>query len=139
MNFITPIDFEMLKFKNPAIWLAKSIFVFNSRTTFFFDMQFQQNDKGNYGQWFKPKKPTHPWAFFLFAKSKQSYFRGVFWHYPQKSGSIRSVRKILRDAFEKMHLPTIILTYWQWLNHRTHWQRSKKFLTWASCWEVIVF
>ena len=29
MNFITPIVFEISKFKNPAIWLAESIFVFN--------------------------------------------------------------------------------------------------------------
>ena len=29
INFITPIVFEILKFKNLAIWFAKSIFVFN--------------------------------------------------------------------------------------------------------------
>ena len=39
-NFITPIVFEILKFKNPAIWLADSIFAFNSRTRFFPDMRF---------------------------------------------------------------------------------------------------
>ena len=29
INFITPIAFEILKLKNPAIGLAKSIFAFN--------------------------------------------------------------------------------------------------------------
>ena len=29
INFITPIVFEILKLKNPAIWLAKSIFAFD--------------------------------------------------------------------------------------------------------------
>ena len=29
INFITPIAFEILKLKNPAIWLAESIFAFN--------------------------------------------------------------------------------------------------------------
>ena len=29
INFITPIVFETLKLKNPAIWLDKSIFAFN--------------------------------------------------------------------------------------------------------------
>ena len=34
INFIPPIVFEILKFKNPAIWLAKSIFAINSRSRF---------------------------------------------------------------------------------------------------------
>ena len=29
INFITPLAFDILKLKNPAIWLAKSIFAFN--------------------------------------------------------------------------------------------------------------
>ena len=33
INFMPPIVFEILKFKNPAIWLAEGIFAFfNSRT-----------------------------------------------------------------------------------------------------------
>ena len=40
IHFIPPVVFEILKFKNPEIWLAKSIFAFNSRTRFFPDMLF---------------------------------------------------------------------------------------------------
>ena len=29
INFITPIVFEISKLKNPAVWLAKSIYAFN--------------------------------------------------------------------------------------------------------------
>ena len=34
IHFIPAIVFEILKFKNPAIWLPESIFTFNSRTKF---------------------------------------------------------------------------------------------------------
>ena len=40
INFIPPIVFEILKFKNPAIRMAESIFAFNSRTRFFPDIRF---------------------------------------------------------------------------------------------------
>ena len=92
-KFITPIVFEILKFKNLAIWLAESIFAFTSRTLFFQNMQFQQNHIGHYGASFKPKKSTHQWIFFP-AKSKKTYFGGVLGHYTQnvivseKSGSV---------------------------------------------------
>ena len=97
INFIPPIVFEILKFKNPASWLAESIFAFNSRTRYFPDMQFSQNQKDHYSAWFQLKKSAHQWTifFFLFAKSKKPYFGGVFGHYPQnetfsqKSGSAR--------------------------------------------------
>ena len=58
INYIPPIFFEILKFKNSATRLAKSIFAFNWRTRFP-DMRFQKNHKGHYGAWFKPKKSTH--------------------------------------------------------------------------------
>ena len=34
INFIAPLVFEIWKFKNPAIWLVKSIFAFNSKHIF---------------------------------------------------------------------------------------------------------
>ena len=49
INFILPIVFEILKFKNPAIWLAESIFAFKLRARFSSDMQFWQYHKGHYG------------------------------------------------------------------------------------------
>ena len=52
-------SFETLKFKNPVIWLADIVFAFNLRSRFVPDMRFQQNHKGHYGAWFKPKKSTH--------------------------------------------------------------------------------
>ena len=67
INFMPPIIFEMLKFKNAAIWLAKSVFAFNSRTRFFPEMRFQQ---GHFSAWFKSKKSTDQWSVSIF---------GVFW------------------------------------------------------------
>ena len=40
INFISQLVFEILKFRNPPIWLAESIFAFNLRTRLFPDMQF---------------------------------------------------------------------------------------------------
>ena len=65
--------FEILKLRNPAIWLAESNFAFNSRTRFFPDMRFQQNHKGHCGAWFKPKKSAQQ-TFFCFAKCKKPIF-----------------------------------------------------------------
>ena len=42
ISFIPSIVFDILKFKNPTIWLGESIFAFKSRTRFFPDMQFSQ-------------------------------------------------------------------------------------------------
>ena len=125
INFISPIAFEMLKLKNPAIWLAESIFALNSRTRFFTDRQFQQNHKGSYDAWFEPKKSTHQWTIFLLNKKKPILV--VFLDiipkmrfFYQKSSSVsflplrhpnfmRSFRKILWAILEKTHLPTDIL------------------------------
>ena len=124
-KLIPPIVFEILMFKNPAIWLAKNVFAFNSRTRFFPDMWFYQNHKSHYGAWFKPKKSTYQWTI-SFVKSKKSYFGGVLGHHPQseifsqKSGCasflhlrhphfMRSFRKILWGIL-KTCLPTDIVT-----------------------------
>ena len=118
--------FEILKLRNPAIWLPESNFAFNSRTRFFPDMRFQQNHKGHCGAWFKSKKSTQQ-TLFCFAKCKKPYFCGVFGYYPQneifsqKSGSVSfwllrhpnflsSFRKVLWAVLDKTCLPTDILT-----------------------------
>ena len=88
---------------------------------------------------------------------KKCYFWGVFGHYPQneifsqRSGStsflplrhpnfMRSFRKILWTVLEKMCLPTDILTYWQWWNHRTPFRLKvgvqKAILTTATYFKV---
>ena len=106
-----------LSFKNPAIWLAKSIFEHNLRTRFFPDMGFSQKVDNNYGASFTSKKSTHQWTKF-FAKSKKHHFWGIFGHYPQneiffkKSGSVtflplifpnfmQSFRKLLWVVLQK--------------------------------------
>ena len=134
-DFIPLIVSEILKFKNPAIWLAESIFVFNLRTRFLLAMLSQQNHKGHHGAWFKPKISTHQWNIFL-QNPKISIFmvflsiiskNEIFF---KKFGSVsflplrqpnfmRSFRKILCVVLEKTPLPTDILTYWQLWNHNT--------------------
>ena len=104
INLIPPLVFEILKFKNLAIWLADSIFGFNLRTTFFPDMRYEQKYKGDYGSWFKPKKFTHQSIIYIYiyiyiAKSKKPYICDVFVHYLQnevfiqKSGCINFTLK----------------------------------------------
>ena len=131
MNFVSPIVFEILKFKNLAIWLAELIFAFNSRNRFFPDMQFWQNHKA-YGAWFRPKKATHQLTifFFFFFQNSRNLSWGVLGNYPQnktfskKSSSVsflllrhpnfmRSFRKILWAMLEKTRLLTDILKYWE--------------------------
>ena len=71
-----------LNLKNPAIWLAESIFENNLRTRFFPDMGFSQKVDNNYGASFKTKKSRHQWTNFS-VKSKKHHFWGIFGHYPQ--------------------------------------------------------
>ena len=51
--------------KSSVLWLAESIFAYNPRTWFFQDIQFSQNQKGNYGALFKPNGSTRQWIKFL--------------------------------------------------------------------------
>ena len=74
INFMPPIIFEILKFKNAAIWLAKSVFAFNSRTRFFPEMWFQH---GHFSAWFKSKKSAGQWTIFFENQNKTIF--GVFW------------------------------------------------------------
>ena len=135
INFIPPIVFEILKFKNTAIWLAEGIFAFYLKTRFFQTCCFQ-NHKVHYGAWFKFRKFTHQWTIFL-KYPKTPIFR-VFWgivpkirFFSQKFGSVsfstlrhpnfmRSFRKALWAVLEKTRLPTDILTYWL----LTYWNHS---------------
>ena len=136
ITLLCKVVFEILKFKNLAIWLAESIFVFNSRTRLFPNIRF------NKIIWvirvIQIQKSTNQWHIF-FAKYKKQFW-GYFWalstkwDFPQKSGSfsflalrhlnfIKSFRKILWAVLEKTRLPTDhgLLTYWHtdWWNHRT--------------------
>ena len=80
---------------------------------------------------------------YFFAKSQNPCFLGVLGYYPQneifskKSGSVSflplrhpnfmgSFREILRAVLKKTRLPTDILTYWQWWNHRTPFRLKAK-------------
>ena len=137
INFISPIVFEMLKLKNPAIWLAESIFALNSRTRFFADRQFQQNHKSSYDAWFEPKKSTHQWTIFLL--NKKNPILGVFLDIIPKMrfftknpalsvfypwGTLTSW-EVSEKSYEPFWRKLIyLLTYWynyiwQWWNHRT--------------------
>ena len=122
INFIPLVVFEITKFKNRTIWLANSIFAFNSRTRFFLDIRFYQNHKSHYGAWFKPKKSTYQWTIFL-CKSKKLYFWGCFEALSQKifpknstpsvslplrhPNFMRSFRQFLRRFGEN------VFTYWR--------------------------
>ena len=80
INFIPLAVFEISKFKNRTIWLANSIFAFNSRTRFFLDIRFYPTN-------------LHINGLFFFAKSKKLYFGGCFEalskiFFPPKFGSV---------------------------------------------------
>ena len=65
----------------------------------------------------------------FFCKTQKTYFWGVFGQYPKNlavnflplrhPNFMRSFRKILWAILEKTRLPTDVLTYWHWWNHRT--------------------
>ena len=125
INFIPPIVFEILKFKNPAIWLAESILAF-----FFADMQINRiikviivndlNAKNLYIKWLS------------FCKIQKTLFLGYFWAFSQKSDFFQKIRfrqifnlKALKlhGKFQKNPIsrfgenafnywPTDLLTYW---------------------------
>ena len=86
----------------------------------------------------------------FFCKIKKIPFLGVFGHYPQNEiffqksdyvsflrlkqpNFMRSFRQILWAVLEKMSLPTDVLIYWQWWNHRT------PFLLKAGVQKIIMF
>ena len=136
-NFIPPIVFGILKFKNPAIWLTKSIIALNLRTRFFPDMRFWQILKAMHD--LNPENPHINGLFFYFLQNQKNLILGVFlgivpkWDFSQNlalsvflplrhRNFMRSFRKILWAVLEKIGLPTDILTYWQWWNHRTNFR-----------------
>ena len=140
-NFIW-IVFETLKLK-PCNLIGQehfSIFPFNSvNQDYSLICGFNRIIKVIMVHDLKQKKSTHQWIIFLFsffvAKSKKTYFGGVFGHYLQKKffpqnqalsvflplkhlNFKRSFKKILW-AVLKACLPTYMLTYWKQWNHRT--------------------
>ena len=123
INLIPPIVLEILKFKNAAIWLAKSIFAFNLRTRFFPDLRFYRIIKVIMVHDLNPKI-LHINRLFLLQNPKETHSFGVFWGiilkneiFSHKSDSVsflplqhtnfmRSFRKIL-SRFGKNKF-----TYW---------------------------
>ena len=109
INCIPPIVFEILKFKNPAIWLA-------------------ENHKRHYCVWFKPKnlhinglfcckiQKTLFWGCRWALFSKWDFFQKIqlcqFFNLKRHPNFMKSFRKILWSVLEKTHLPTDIMTYW---------------------------
>ena len=121
INFIPPVAFDILKFKNPVIWLAKSIFALTQEPDFSQICSFDRIIKVIMVLDLNPKN-LHINGL-IFAKSKKPYFWGVFGHYPKmrflpemrflplrQPNFMRSSRKILWAVSEKMHLPIDILT-----------------------------
>ena len=60
INIIPQIVFEILKFKNPAIWFVESILVYHLRSRFFADIMFSQNHEANYEASFAAQKVMLP-------------------------------------------------------------------------------
>ena len=60
INIIPQIVFEILKFKNPAIWFVESILAYHLRSRFFADIQFSQNHEANYEASFAAQKVMLP-------------------------------------------------------------------------------
>ena len=118
INFIPPIVFEILKFKNLAIWLAEGIFAFYLKTRFFQTCCFQ-NHKVHYGAWFKFRKFTYQWTIFL-----KPLFLGCFGALSQKYDFFPKIRLFqffnlkapkLHEKFQKSPVSCFgenAFTYW---------------------------
>ena len=78
INFIPPLVFEIWKFKNPAIWLVKSIFAFNSKHIFSQTCSFNRIVKVIMVHYLKTKN-LHSNEHFFAKIQKNPYFG----HYPQ--------------------------------------------------------
>ena len=135
IHFINSTVFEILKFKNSAIWLAKSIFAFANKTwestwewNFYQTCAFNRIIKvirlHDLGQ----KNLCINELFFFFCKILKTLFLGYFWalspnwDFPPKiqlyqflslrhRKFMRSFNKILWATLEKKSLPTDLLTY----------------------------
>ena len=122
IRFIPPAVFEILKFKNPAIWLVERIFALNLRTRFFPDMLIKIIMVHD----LNPKNLRIN-GLICFLQNPENLFLECFWalfpkwDFSQKFCSVsflllgypnfmRSFRKILWAVLEKTRLPTDILT-----------------------------
>ena len=112
INFISQIVFEILKFKNSAIWLLRPFLHITLEPDFFWTCSFNRIIKVIMVHDLNPKILHINGLFFV--RSKTPCFRYAFWHYPQneifswKSGSVR---------FLPLRHPNF-MKYWQWWNHR---------------------
>ena len=125
INFITPIVFEILKLKNPAIWLVESIFCILTRQPDFSQTcGFNRIIKVIMVHELNLKNLHINWLFFRFF---EHYFQKE--NFSKKPGSIsflllkhpifmRSSRKIQWAVLKKTLSPPAILTHWLWWNHR---------------------
>ena len=119
-----------LNFKNPAIWLAESIFEHNLRTRFFPDMRFSQKVDNNYGASFKTKKSTHQWTKF-FAKSKKHHFWGIFGHYTQNEIFFKKFGFV---TFSLLRYPNFMQSF-----EKSYEQFLRKLVTdWQTDWLTVV-
>ena len=122
INFIPSLVFEILKFKNPSIWLAKSIFAFYSRTKFFPDMRFQQNHICHYSAWFKPKNlhiNQKNNFFFLAGGGREVWALSLNWGFFPKMRFHQFLTLTLNPITSY-----ILLTYWlNWTYRRKNGKR----------------
>ena len=104
INFIPPIVFEILKIKNPAIWLTESIFhlarVPEFSQTCGYDRIIKVMVHDLNPTWF-----THQWIIFL-QNPKNPYF-GVFW------GIIPKIQKSSSLRFLPLRHPNTSWEYWE--------------------------
>ena len=77
ITLLCKVVFEILKFKNLAIWLAESIFVFNSRTRLFPNIRF---NKIIWVIWvIQIQKSTNQWHIFFAKKAILGVFLGIIY------------------------------------------------------------
>ena len=108
INFIPPIVFEILKFKNPAIWLGECIFTCYSRARFFAEMRFNKIIKIIMVHDLNPKNIyiSGLFFFFFFAKFKKTYFESVF-------GIIPKINFFPKNPAPADFYPLGTLTLWE--------------------------
>ena len=120
INFIPPLVFEIWKFKNPAIWLVKSIFAFNSKHIFSQTCNFNRIVKVIMVHYLKTKNLQNNGHFFAKIQKNPFWALSSKWDFFQKPGSVRFLK--LRHfnfiwSFTKSMWPVLgkrvyLLTYW---------------------------
>ena len=129
ISFKIPVVFEILKFKNPAIWLAERIFAFNSRTRFFPDMRgFNRIIKVIMVHDLKQKKLYITgliFFFFFFYKIQKNPIFEVFW------GIIPKMRFFPKNPALSVFHPWGTLNSWEVLekSYEPFWRKRVYLLT----------